>query len=91
MLLKQELEFHGMLDVIKVISSDYLKPKKEVKKHRALVGEPGTRIIGIEAMKPVEKGVLHFVLCRPWELESKVQRGEIYEPIQSLKISVIIK
>ena len=61
-----------MTDSIRVISSDYLKPKKEISKNMPLVGVPGTRIIGIEALKSVEKGVLHFVLCRPWELEAKI-------------------
>ena len=90
LLLKQELEYHGMTDTVRVVSSDYLKPKKEVTKQRPLVGVPGTRIIGIEALKPVQKGVLHFVLCRPWELEAKIQRGEVYEPIQDLKVNVTI-
>ena len=77
-----------MSDNIKVVSSEYIKPKRDIEKFKPLVGVPGTRIISVEALKPVDKGVLHFVLCRPWELEQKIARGELYEPIQSMKINV---
>ena len=90
-LLKHELEYHGLQDSVKVVTSDYIKPKMDVLTYKPLVGVPGTRIIGLEALKSVEMGVLHFVLCRPWELEQKIQRGEIYEPIQSMKININVQ
>ena len=79
-----------MSETVKVISSDFIKPEQKLTKFKPLVGAPGTRIIGLEALQPVAKGVLHFVLCRPWELEQKIQRGEIYEPIQDIKINIKI-
>ena len=91
-LLEEEIKFHGLKDKVKVSSSEYIPPQKTTE--RPLIGAPGTRCIEIEALDSTEEGsdnILHFILCRPWELQKAYEHKEVYEPVQSYKSQIEIK
>ena len=74
-----------------VSSSEYIAPEKTT--DRPLVGVPGTRCIEVQALQETTgdaDNVMHFILCKPWELKKAYEHKEIYEPIQSFKVHVVI-
>jgi hypothetical protein len=87
MLLDKELEFHNLIGKVKVVSSVYTGPVHDSDEKRPMVGEPGTRTIVIEALKPTESAdslehnMLHFILARPWELKQAEENGVTFEPV----------
>ena len=52
MLLQEELEYHGLKNKVRVVSTEHVKPKvPDDMKGPVMLGQPGTRIITIEALE----------------------------------------
>ena len=81
LVLDEELEYHGLLGVVKSGESRYEASSSA----KGMVGVPGTRYLEIQALTAGE-GVLHIILGRPWEVKEAFSKGEVYEPVGDIKI-----
>ena len=83
LVLDEELEYHGLTNVIKAGESRYEASSGTT----GMVGVPGTRFLEIQALN-IGEGVLHIILGRPWEVKAAFSKGEVYEPVGDIKIQI---
>ena len=81
------MEYHKLTGVVRLSDSHYeASPETNSK----LVGVPGTRYL--EFMGTAEgSGVFHLVLGRPWEVTEAFRKGEVYEPVGSIRMNLTVK
>ena len=89
LLLDEELDFHGLTEVIRAGESRFEPPQKE-QEEPILVGSPGTRSLEIVALTE-GAGTCHLILGRPWEVRQAFEEGRVYEPVGNIRFDVDVK